>query len=155
MLNVVLTTKKSKSKIVERFIRSRGIEKFIPVFESSLLFDTLLTTDTCNLHIFDFIFDLGTINTIRDFRDKINTLNVYVTSVESAKAYLALTDNVFIIPDVYDIFSWFWDSEACRASNVMGFNAMNYDFCKVINPSNEGQTKSLVVDIGIQPVPLQ
>lgn len=155
MLNVVLTTKKSKSKIVERFIRSRGIEKFIPVFESDLLFDTLLTTDTCNLHIFDFIFDLGTINTIRDFRDKINTLNVYVSNIESAKAYLALTDNVFIIPDVYDIFSWFWDSEACRASNVMGFNAMNYDFCKVINPATTGKTRSISVDIGMEPVPLQ
>lgn len=155
MLNVVLTTKKSKSKIVERFIRSRGIEKYIPLFDCNLLFDTLLTTDSCNLHIFDFMFDLGTINTIRDFRDKINILNVYVTSVDSAKAYLSLTDNVFIIPDVYDILSWFWDSDACKASNVMGFDAMNYDFCKVVNPTTEGKTKSLLVEIDTQPVPLK
>ena len=155
MLNVVLTTKKSKSKIVDRFIRSRGIEKFIPLFDSSHLFDTLLTTDSCNLHVFDFMFDLGTINTIRDFRDKISTLNVYVTGVEAAKAYLALTDNVFIIPDVYDILSWFWDSDACKASNVMAFDAMGNEFCRVINPSSEGKTKSLSVEIGMQNVPLK
>lgn len=155
MLNVVLTTKKSKSKIVDRFIRSRGIEKFIPLFDSSRLFDTLLTTDSCNLHVFDFMFDLGTINTIRDFRDKISTLNVYVTSVEAAKAYLALTDNVFIIPDVYDILSWFWDSDACKAANVMAFNAMGNDFCRIINPTTEGKTKSLSIEIGMENVPLK
>lgn len=155
MLNVVLTTKKSKSKIVDRFIRSRGIEKFIPLYDSSRLFDTLLTTDSCNLHVFDFMFDLGTINTIRDFRDKISTLNVYVTGVDAAKAYLALTDDVFIIPDMYDILSWFWDSDACRASNVMAFDAMGNEFCRIINPTNEGKTKALSVEIGMQNVPLK
>ena len=154
MLNIILTTKPSKQRNIERFIRSRGIVNFVTVFDSQELYDCLLT-NTCNLHIFDYHRDMSIINIIRDLRDNANSIRVYVTSIEHAKPYLALTDDIFVLPDEFNAMSFFWDSEACNIRNVMAFNTMGIDFCKIQSPTKTGSTKKLFISIAMKDVPLR
>lgn len=147
MLNLILTTKKIKSKTIKRFVESKGIENPVTLQSSDLLADMLLTVDSCNLYIFDFIFDLGVVNTVREFKHSIKYLHVFVSDVEAAKAYTPLTDDVFIFPDLYDVMSWFWDSEACRAKNVFKFSNSEEMFCKVNEPDDVYDINSVSVNV--------
>lgn len=147
MLNIILITKKIKSKTIKRFIESKGIRDPLVLQNSDLLADTLLTIDSCNLYIFDFIFDLGVVNTVRDFIDKINYLHVFVSDTEAANAYTPLTDDVFIFPDLYDVMSWFWDSEVCRATNVIKFNNSDAEYCIVNEPEDTREVRSVSVKV--------
>lgn len=154
MLNIVLITKPSKQQSIERFIRSRGIVNYITVFDSQELYDCLLTS-TCNLHIFDYHMDMSIINTIRDLRDNANSIRVFVTSVEHAQPYLALTDDIFVLPDEFNAMSLFWDSKACEVRNVMAFNAMGVDYYRINNPSRPGMTTKLNLNVYTKDVPLK
>lgn len=160
MQNIVLTNKPNKRGILEKFIRSRGISNFIVFTETAdigtLLSDMLVTSDEAfNLHVFDYFGDLSITNTIRDYRDQINLLRIYVTSIEDARPYLTLTDDVFIMPNEYNVLMYFWDSDACRAKNVSAFDLMNIDFFKVIAPTSLGKTNQLAIDISTQKIPLK
>lgn len=160
MLNVILTNKPNKRDLLDRFIRSRGISNFIIITEAadigSILSDIMITSDsTFNLHIFDYYGDLSIVNTIRDYRDQINLLRVYVASIEDSHAYLTLTEDVFIMPNVFDILMYFWDSDACRAKNVAAFDLMHIDFFKVNIPDSLGRTDQLAININTQQIPLK
>lgn len=160
MQNIVLTNKPNKRGILEKFIRSRGISNFIVFTETAdigtLLSDMLVTSDEAfNLHVFDYFGDLSITNTIRDYRDQINLLRIYVTSIEDARPYLTLTDDVFVMPNEYNVLMYFWDSDACRAKNVSAFDLMNIDFFKVVAPTSLGKTNQLAIDINTQKIPLK
>lgn len=160
MQNIVLTNKPNKRGILERFIRSRGISNFIVFTETAdigaLLSDMLVTSDEAfNLHVFDYFGDLSITNTIRDYRDQINLLRIYVTSIEDARPYLTLTDDVFVMPNEYNVLMYFWDSDACRAKNVSAFDLMNIDYFKVVTPTTLGKTNQLAIDINTQKIPLK
>lgn len=154
MFNIVLTTKSNKRKVIENFIRSRGIVNFVISDDSQELYDALLT-DTCNVHIFDYHMDMSIINILRDLRDNASRITVYVTSTEHATPYLSLTDYVYVLPDTMDPTLYFWDSEACSAKNVMAFKASNMEAVKIINPDKNGATKHLTLDLSLQDVPLK
>lgn len=159
MTNIVLTNLPSKRKTIEQFISSRGITNFIIFTESteiSELLNDMMTTsqDTFNLHVFDFFGDISLTNTIRDYRDQINILRVYVADTECAKPFLTLTDDVFLLPQ-FNLLSMFWDCDAFRASNVMAFEASGLDYFKVKMPSKRGKIDDLSISVKTQQVPLR
>lgn len=160
MTHIVITNKPNTRKVIEDFIRSRGIDNFVIFTETSELGELvqamlITSNETFNLHIFDFFGDISLTNAIRDYRDQINALSVFVSCVDDAKPYLTLTERVFVLPDAYNIMSYFWDCDACLAKNVIAFDTSGANFLKLNLPTNTGKTKSLSVDVATQLVPLK
>lgn len=153
MQNIVVTNKKSKRKAIESFIASRGITAYIILDNSDDLFDSLLI-ETCNLHVFDYLLDMSLVNTIHDLRDRVNVLQVFVTSTANARPYLTLTDDVFVMPEEYDIMQFFWDSPVCNAQNVLAFESANRKPVQVSLPLDLGATKRLAVEVKTSEVSL-
>lgn len=153
MQNIVVTNKKSKRNAIESFIISRGITTYIILDNSDDLFDSLLI-ETCNLHVFDYLLDMSLVNTIHDLRDRVNVLQVFVTSTANAKPYLTLTDDVFIMPEEYDIMQFFWDSPVCSARNILAFEGADRNPLQITPPWELGSIKRLAVEAKMSEVAL-
>lgn len=154
MQNIVVINKRSKQKVIEQFIKSRGIINYMVVDTADEVFDSLLL-GVCNLHIFDFIMDMSIINAIHELRDRANIIKVYVTSIESAQPYLSLTDDIQIMPEEFDIMSFFWDNPACNVRNVMAFAAMGKNSLSIYLPKEIGETQQMSVDIETKKIPVK
>lgn len=160
MTHVIITNMVSKRKVIENFMRSHDITNFIIFTETTELGELIqammvTSNETFNLHIFDFFGDISLTNAIRDYRDQINALSVFVSCIDDAKPYMTLTERVFILPDEYNIMSYFWDSDACLAKNVIAFETSGLNFFKLNLPDNLGKPKQLSIDVTTQLVPLK
>lgn len=119
----IICLPRTRIEEVEVFLRSRNIDNYDTFFSVKEFEDELkLSTDRVNVYLFDFIGEM----TFRDIfiinRTKFSELTVFTNKNNVAEVSKSLTDKVYLISELMDILTLFWDSDVFEYDNVVSAN---------------------------------
>ena len=115
---LVICFPRTKIEAVEVYLRSRNIDNYETVFDFSELNESFIGLEQVSVYLFDFIGEPRLRDLFIHYRNRICNLTVFTDKQSIAEMTNELTDNVFLISQLIDILTLFWDSETFSYSNV-------------------------------------
>ena len=118
--SIIVCFPRTRIEGIEVYFRSRNINDYDTVFDIFELDETLKSTSgVVNVYLFDFIGEPRIRNVFISNKLKISNLVIFTDKENIAEIGSELTDEVFLISQLIDILTLFWDSNVFSYKNVL------------------------------------
>ena len=114
----VLCFPRTKIENVEMYLRMRYIDSYDTYFSLEEFVEDLQENDRVRVYLFDFIGEVYWSRVYSDIKQHITDLTVITDKRTVAEFNKDLTDKVFLVEQLMDIMTLFWDSKAFALNNV-------------------------------------
>lgn len=119
-MNVVYINSLVDKHSVDIFLYTLGIAGPMCATTPETLNQAILSaTSSVNLYVFDYSSDSETIEAIDILRTCLSSVKVFCKRIETAKRYLSITSDVYVMPDAFDIMVLFWTHPMFKIENIV------------------------------------
>lgn len=118
-MNVIYINSLVEKHSVDVFLYTLGIAGPMCATTPEALNQAILSaTSSVNLYVFDYSSDSETIEAIDILRTCLSSVKVFCKRIETAKRYLSITSDVYVMPDSFDLMVLFWTHPMFKIENI-------------------------------------